>query len=149
MGKKIEQQITIKKEWEARLKIIKAFNKLHNKNGDYIGFKILDKYDTRIKVKGYNKYDRGHYKCVTSRYIQKMILKEKYSLKLVNFILIDLFINESIRSFRCNDINEVIFHNYGEYGSRTTNDVLDNTYYTEPYSKLVEDYKYCRNIFDK
>lgn len=146
--KRETEEITAKKVHKARLEILKALNSTNRRGEGYVGFKILDKVDTRELVKKYTGYRRSGYNCVTARYIQQMILKEKYSLRVVSYVLLSLLHKEKVKTFKCKDIGEIVFHKYRMYGTRTLREVVTDRY-VNGYDLMVKDFldvtKYLRS----
>lgn len=111
-------------------KLIKELNVLENKIFKYFNehengeLTILDS-DTRTYLTEEELKENNTYKAVTVNYIKKYLLNNKYSFSMIHYTLLHLFKNKRIKTFRCNDINKVIFTAYEDYGSNTINDIFN------------------------
>lgn len=83
------------------------------------------------------------YNAVTPKYVKKYVLGNKYSMSMVHYILVDLFVNKAFfKTFYCADIKKVIFTMYNNYGSYNKSIVLEESlkYASGYYNRIRKDY---------
>lgn len=77
--------------------------------------------DTRDNIEEYEDYNKEYYKSVTVEYIHKYFLNKSISLNTLKYILIKMCREDKIRTFYCGDINDIVFHNWPNWGGNMTN----------------------------
>ena len=124
----------------------KAVYKTNNQK-TYIGYRCLDKTDTRLSIKKYNKekYVLNEYKAITPRYIQQFVCKEKVSLRLINYILVNFIINKKLVIMQCSDIRQIVVHNNDNWGGTTGLNIFKDSAYERRFKSLVHDYHFVKN----
>lgn len=103
----------------------------------------LPVYDEGLKYRKYDNDDRVfYYTGLTSSYIRKYIFNNKYSISMINYVLVKCVIERKIRTLYCHDVKKVVFHKgkYSTYVYDPSKQKYMNMCTSSSYSKYLKHY---------